>query len=120
MESAVPNKKFSMILGGVVRMPGFMNVPVTVVAKVGRRYPDLLELKVVHKDAFHHTFTTSMRQLADGRTAKMHACDSSIGPAEGDRVSIEAHVWHWQIPVEIPRTSVNHFLDAAQVFLSAS
>ncbi len=76
MENAVPNKTFSMILGGVVRMPGFMNVPVTVVVKVGRRYPDLLELKVVHKNVFHHTFTTSLRQLADGRITNLPSGDS--------------------------------------------
>lgn len=108
---------FSREMQGRVVMPGYMNVAVTVTLEVDRNYPDILRVQVAHSDLFHHKFTSNMRQLKDGRTARMAARESTISPVAGNRVAIQAQTWHWQHPVEVPLSDVDEFLDEAEFFL---
>lgn len=101
-------------------MPGYMNFPVVVTLSVTQHYPDLLEVKVKHQRVFQHHFSASLRQLKDGRRSAMHSHQASIQPADGRRVSIQAHTWHWQIPVEISRDDVDQFVDDLETFFGAS
>lgn len=97
-------------------MPGYMNFPVVMTLTISSRFPDLLEVKVLHKGVFQHHFSASLRQLKDGRTSAMHSQHASVQPAEGRRVSIQAHTWHWQIPVEVSRDDVDQFFDDLELF----
>ncbi len=110
------DRRFSTIIPGRISMPGYMNFPVTMTMTITKRYPDLLEVKVVHKGVFEHHFPTSIRQLSDGRKSAMHSHQASIQPADGRRVSIQAHTWHWQIPVEVSRDDIDQFFDDADIF----
>lgn len=115
-ESNDDDRRFSTIIPGRISMPGYMNFPVTVTMTVHQRYPDLLEVKVSHKGVFENYFSASVRQLSDGRNNAMHSHHASIQPVDGRRVSIQAHTWHWQIPVEISRDDVDQFFDDTALF----
>jgi len=112
------DRTFSTIIPGRISMPGYMHFPVVITFTVGLRFPDLLQVKVSHKGVFQHHFSASLRQLKDGRTAAMHSSHASIQPADGRRVSIQAHTWHWQIPVEISRDDIDQFVDDLETFFA--
>lgn len=111
---------FSMEMVGRIEMAGYMNVAVAVTLQVDRAFPDLLKVQVAHADLFHHNFTASVRQLADGRSARMSSCNASVEPLPGRRIAIQARTWHWQIPVEVSRDDVDEFLAEAEFFLASS
>ncbi len=88
--------EFSVNMPARIVMEGFMTVPVNVTMKVNCQYPDLLAVIVTHS-SFKHQFSSSLRQLADGRHAPMLSCSATIRPEANNNVSIQAHSWHWQI-----------------------
>lgn len=107
--------EFGVNMPARIVMEGFMTVPVNVTMKVNCQYPDLLAITVTHS-SFTHRFSSSLRQLSDGRNAPMLSCNSSIRPV-ANSVSIQAHSWHWQIPIQIERIYIDDFLNAARNFL---
>lgn len=116
---------FTRTFNGTLCMPHFMTVPVKVDLRVTPEESDRLSVTVIYEDPmgapqplFTNRFTTSVRQLADGRSARMFAKMSTVSPAPGRRVAIHAQTWYWAREIELSRDDVDDFLLALDEHLS--
>jgi len=119
------SRQFESSIPGTICMPGFMNAPVVVTLKVDAQYPDLLRVSIRYDDpmgdpepVFVHRFSLSVRQLFDGRSARMLSSTGHVSPAPNRKVAIQGQTWHWYKEVEVSREDVDGFFDELDRFLA--
>lgn len=119
------SQEFERTIPGCICMPGFMNAPVAVTLKVAGNFPDHLQVSVRYDDptgegepVFVHRFSLSVRQLLDGRHARMMSSSGHVYPGGNRKVVVQAQTWHWSQAVEVLIDDVDDFSMALTRFFA--
>jgi|GEM_PF-3646097 len=94
------------------------DVVVTVTFETNSLYSHLAEITVSHAD-FQYNFTTELKQLEQGRYSGAAGRNTTVTPAQGGQVHIQAHTNRLRVAVAVPVNEVSLFVNRAQAIATS-